>query len=60
MLKSVKKQGKRKVVKPGTGGGPGAAPESVTFSALCNTAGIVNLYEAVKLAKKVKVKKAKK
>jgi subtilisin family serine protease len=60
MLKSVKKQGKRKVNKPGTGGGPGAAPELTTFSSLCNTAGIVNLYTAVKLAQKVKVKKPKK
>lgn len=60
LMKSVRKQGKRKVNKPGSGGAPGESPETTTFSTLSNTGGIVNLYDAVKMAQKVKVKKAKK
>ncbi len=58
ILKSVKKQGKRKVNKPGTGGRD-VAPDQTGFSSLCNTGGIVNAYEAVKLALKTKPKKDK-
>lgn len=56
ILKSVKKQGKRKVNKPGTGGRD-SAPDKTSFGGLCNTGGIVNAYEAVKLAMKTKPKK---
>ena len=58
ILKSVKKQGKRKVNKPGTGGRD-SAPTQTTLGGLCNTGGIVNAYEAIKIALKTKPKKEK-
>lgn len=61
LIKSVKKQGKRKVNLPGSGGqGPmAAAPELTTFGNMCQTGGIVNAYTALKLAAKTKPAKKK-
>jgi len=53
MKSSVKTYKNKKVIKPGT------KDEMIEFKELSKTGGIVNLYEAVKMAEKIKPKKVK-
>lgn len=53
LTKSVVKQKKRKVVLPGSKSMEKKEGKLVRFKALCNTQGIVNAYQAVKMAQKM-------